>query len=251
VTVAVSNDVPTDTETDSQAGADALAELQATAMQAGRDLEDALPHDVLRWAWQTFGSRFCLTSSMGDAVLASLASDVLPAPVDVIFLDTGYHFPQTLQTRDRVAAELNVNVISVAPAQSVAQQNELYGQSLYAREPDLCCALRKVRPLDESLAAYTAWGSGLRRDESPSRSLAPVVGWDAKRNKVKVNPLACWTQDDVDAYIAERDVIVNPLVHRGFRSIGCAPCTRPVLLGEDARAGRWAGRDKTECGLHV
>ena len=225
-------------------------DLRTLALEAGHDLEGALPHDVLRWAWQTFGSRFALTSSMGDAVLASLASDVLPEPVDVLFLDTGYHFAETLATRDRVAATLRVNVVTVRPHLSVAQQNGRYGQSLYARDPDLCCALRKVRPLDSALEPYEAWGSGVRRDESPSRSGTPVVGWDAERHKVKVNPLACWTADDVAAYVAERDVVVNPLVHRGFASVGCAPCTRPVRRGEDARAGRWAGRDKTECGLH-
>jgi phosphoadenosine phosphosulfate reductase len=227
------------------------ADLEALAHEAGRELEGALPHDVLRWAWGTFGSRFALTSSMGDAVLASLASDVLPGKVDVIFLDTGYHFPQTLQTRDRVVAELNVNVVTVKPSLTVAQQNDLYGPSLNARDPDLCCSLRKVVPLDKGLQPYLAWGSGLRRDEGPSRADTPAVGWDAKRGKVKVNPLAFWTQDDVDAYIAERDVIINPLIHHGFRSIGCAPCTRPVAKGEDARAGRWAGREKTECGLHL
>jgi len=226
-------------------------DLRTLALEAGRDLEGALPHDVLRWAWQTFGERFALTSSMGDAVLASLASDVLPARVDVLFLDTGYHFPETLLTRDRVARELRVRVVTVRPHLEVAEQNELYGQSLYARDPDLCCALRKVRPLDGALARYEAWGSGVRRDESASRSLTPVVGWDAKRHKVKVNPLACWTAEDVAAYVAERDVIVNPLVHRGFASVGCAPCTRPVRRGEDARAGRWSGRPKTECGLHA
>ncbi|GAA1692672.1 phosphoadenylyl-sulfate reductase [Fodinicola feengrottensis] len=227
------------------------SELQELALDAGRDLDGALPHDVLRWAWAAFGKKFCVTSSMGDAVLATLASDVLPSAVDVIFLDTGYHFPQTLQTRDRVARTLNVNVVSVRPELTVAQQNVEFGQSLYARDPDACCAMRKVAPLNSALQPYLAWGAGLRRDESPSRSLAPVVGWDAKRGKVKVNPLACWTADDVSAYIAERDVIVNPLAYQGFPSIGCAPCTKAVLPGQHARAGRWAGRDKTECGLHV
>lgn len=229
-------------------GTDDLREL---ALDAGRDLDGALPHDVLRWAWATFGSRFCVTSSMGDAVLATLASDVLPAAIDVVFLDTGYHFLQTLQTRDRVARTLNVNVVTVKPALSVADQNEKFGQSLYARDPDACCAMRKVAPLNSALEPYLAWGAGLRRDESPSRALAPVVGWDAKRAKVKVNPLACWTADDVAAYIAERDVIVNPLAAQGFPSIGCAPCTQRVQRGQDARAGRWAGREKTECGLHI
>jgi phosphoadenosine phosphosulfate reductase len=225
-------------------------ELQELALDAGRDLDGALPHDVLRWAWAAFGKKFCVTSSMGDAVLATLASDVLPSAIDVIFLDTGYHFPQTLQTRDRVARTLNVNVVSVRPELTVAQQNVQFGQSLYARDPDACCAMRKVAPLNTALEPYVAWGAGLRRDESPSRSLAPVVGWDAKRGKVKVNPLACWTADDVAAYIAERDVIVNPLAFQGFPSIGCAPCTKPVLPGQHSRAGRWSGREKTECGLH-
>jgi len=224
--------------------------LQALADAAGSELEGAHPTEVLRWAGDTFGSRFAITSSMGDAVLTSLAAEAAPG-IEVIFLDTGYHFPQTLETRDRVAAELDVNVVTARPQLTVAQQNVKYGQSLYARDPDLCCAMRKVEPLNRLLRGYEAWGSGIRRDESPSRANTPVVGWDARRHMVKVNPLACWTQADVDAYAAERGVIVNPLVELGFASIGCAPCTRRVSAGEDARAGRWAGQDKTECGLHV
>jgi phosphoadenosine phosphosulfate reductase len=224
--------------------------LQALADAAGSELEGAHPTEVLRWAGDTFGSRFAITSSMGDAVLTSLAAEAAPG-IEVIFLDTGYHFPQTLETRDRVAAELDVKVVTARPQLTVAQQNVKYGQSLYARDPDLCCAMRKVEPLNRLLRGYEAWGSGIRRDESPSRANTPVVGWDARRHMVKVNPLACWTQADVDAYAAERGVIVNPLVELGFASIGCAPCTRRVSAGEDARAGRWAGQDKTECGLHV
>lgn len=225
-------------------------ELRALAEKAASELELAHPVEVLRWAGETFGDRFAITSSMGDAVLTSLAAEAVPG-VQVIFLDTGYHFPQTLATRDRVAAELDVRVVSVRPKLSVAEQNIEYGQSLYARDPDQCCAMRKVQPLDDVLGGYDAWGSGIRRDESPSRAGTPVIGWDAKRSKVKVNPLATWTQSDVDAYAAERGVIVNPLVELGFASIGCAPCTQRVAPGEDARAGRWAGREKTECGLHV
>jgi phosphoadenosine phosphosulfate reductase len=224
--------------------------LQALADAAGSELEGAHPTEVLRWAGDTFGSRFAITSSMGDAVLTSLAAEAVPG-IEVIFLDTGYHFPQTLETRDRVAAELDVKVVTARPQLTVAQQNVKYGQSLYARDPDLCCAMRKVEPLNRLLRGYEAWGSGIRRDESPSRANTPVVGWDARRHMVKVNPMACWTQADVDAYAAERGVIVNPLVELGFASIGCAPCTRRVSAGEDARAGRWAGQEKTECGLHV
>lgn len=226
-------------------------QLRTLAARAGRELTGAPPAEVLTWAWHTFGDRFCLTSSMGDAVLATVASDVLPAAVDVIFLDTGYHFPQTLATAAQAADELNINLISVRPKQSVAEQNISHGQSLYARDPDLCCALRKVEPLNESLEGYLAWGSGLRRDESPSRAHTPTVGWDSKRGKVKVNPLAYWTAADVAAFIAERNVIVNPLVDMGYASVGCAPCTRPIQRTEDTRAGRWADREKTECGLHL
>ncbi|WP_431965362.1 phosphoadenylyl-sulfate reductase [Actinacidiphila sp. bgisy160] len=224
-------------------------ELRALAEQAGRDLEDAPAPDILRWATATFGSRFAVTSSMEDAVVAHLASRVAPG-VDVVFLDTGYHFPETIGTRDAVAAVMDVNVITLTPRQTVAEQDAEYGPRLHDRDPDLCCALRKVKPLEEGLTGYDAWATGLRRDESPTRAHTPVVGWDDRRGKVKVSPIARWTQDDVDSYVAEHGVLTNPLLMDGYASVGCAPCTRRVLEGEDARAGRWAGRGKTECGLH-
>jgi phosphoadenosine phosphosulfate reductase len=230
--------------------AERQAHLKHLAERAGADLEGAHPLDVLRWAGSTFGDRFAITSSMGDAVLTTLAAEAVPG-IEVIFLDTGYHFPQTLATRDRVAAELDVSVVNVRPRLSVAEQNLTYGQSLYDRDPDRCCAMRKVEPLDRVLRGYDAWASGVRRDESPTRANTKIVGWDKRRSVVKVNPLACWTQEQVDAYAAERGVIVNPLVELGFASIGCAPCTKRVNAGDDTRAGRWAGREKTECGLHV
>jgi phosphoadenosine phosphosulfate reductase len=225
-------------------------ERRALAERAGKDLEGADPRDVLRWAGSEFGSRFVITSSMADAVLTTLASEAVPG-VEVVFLDTGYHFPQTIATRDRVAAELAVSVVNVRPRLSVAEQNLTYGQSLYSRDPDKCCAMRKVDPLDRTLAGYDAWASGVRRDESPTRANTKVVAWDERRNMVKVNPLACWTQQQVDEYAAAHDVIMNPLVELGFTSIGCAPCTKRPEPGEDTRAGRWAGTEKTECGLHV
>ncbi|MEU5048601.1 phosphoadenylyl-sulfate reductase [Streptomyces sp. NPDC021096] len=226
-----------------------MSGLEGMARRAGRELEDAPAQEILRWAAETFGERFCVTSSMEDAVVAHLASRVLPG-VDVVFLDTGYHFPETIGTRDAVAAVLDVRVITLTPRQSVAEQDAAYGARLHERDPDLCCALRKVRPLEEGLASYDAWATGLRRDESPTRAGTAVVGWDARRQKVKVSPIARWTQADVDAYVAEHAVLTNPLLTEGYASIGCAPCTRPVAAGEDARAGRWAGRGKTECGLH-
>lgn len=228
---------------------DRHASLEALAERAGRDLEDASALDILRWAAETFGPRFCVTSSMEDAVVAHLASRALPG-VDVVFLDTGYHFPETIGTRDAVAAVMDVNVITLTPRRSVAEQDAEHGPRLHDRDPDLCCALRKVQPLEEGLGAYDAWATGLRRDESPTRAHTPVVGWDGRRRKVKVSPIARWTQADVDAYVEEHGVLTNPLLTEGYASIGCAPCTRRIAAGEDARAGRWAGRGKTECGLH-
>ncbi|MFJ7786217.1 phosphoadenylyl-sulfate reductase [Streptomyces albidoflavus] len=224
-------------------------ELRTLAERAGAELEEAPALEIVRWAADTFGERFCVTSSMEDAVVAHLASRVRPG-VDVVFLDTGYHFPETIGTRDAVEAVLDVNVLTLTPRQSVAEQDAEYGPKLHDRDPDLCCALRKVKPLEEGLAGYAAWATGLRRDESPTRANTLVVGWDARRRKVKVSPIARWTQDDVDAYVARYGVLTNPLLSDGYASVGCAPCTRRVAAGEDARAGRWAGTGKTECGLH-
>lgn len=225
------------------------AELSVLAERAGRELEEAPAAEILRWACDTFGPRLCVTSSMEDAVVAHLASRVRPG-IDVVFLDTGYHFPETIGTRDAVAAVMDVNVITLTPRLTVAEQDAAHGPRLYERDPDRCCAMRKVQPLEEGLRDYDAWATGLRRDESPTRAATPVVGWDERRRKVKVSPIARWTQDDVDAYVAEHGVLTNPLLQDGYASVGCAPCTRRVAAGEDARAGRWAGLGKTECGLH-
>ncbi|WP_314178590.1 phosphoadenylyl-sulfate reductase [Streptomyces winkii] len=226
------------------------AQLRRLAEDAGRDLEDAPALEVLRWAAETFGERFCVTSSMEDAVVAHLASRVAPG-VHVVFLDTGYHFPETIGTRDAVAAVMDVEVITLTPRQSVAEQDAEFGAKLHDRDPDLCCAMRKVAPLEEGLRPYDAWATGLRRDESPTRAGTPVVGWDERRQKVKISPIARWNQADVDAYVAEHGVLTNPLLSDGYASVGCAPCTRRVLEGEDARAGRWSGRGKSECGIHL
>jgi phosphoadenosine phosphosulfate reductase len=220
------------------------------ALRAAQELEGASPQEVLRWAVDTFGDRFVISSSMGDGVLASLAASVAPG-VDVVFLDTGYHFAETIGTRDAVAQVYDVNVRTVLPLLTVAQQDVEHGPELWRRNPDACCALRKVEPLTRALADYDAYASGIRRDESPTRADTAVVEWDAKRGKVKVNPLAGWTQDDVDTYITENGILVNPLVEDGYPSIGCGPCTHRVAPGDDPRSGRWKGSQKTECGLHV
>jgi phosphoadenosine phosphosulfate reductase len=226
-----------------------MRELPAIARQAGADLEGSSALDVLRWAEATFGSAWCVASSMADAVLPHLASHVRPG-VDVIFLDTGYHFAETIGTRDAVAATMPVTVHSIHPQQTVAEQDAEFGPELFARDPDRCCAMRKVAPLAAALDPYQAWATGLRRDEARTRANARVVEWDAARSMVKLNPIAAWTQDDVDAYLAEHRILVNPLLFDGYGSVGCAPCTRRITAGEDARAGRWAGTSKIECGLH-
>ena len=224
-------------------------ELRELVSHWGAELELAPAEDIVEWAVATFGERFCVTSSMADAVLAHLVSTVAPG-VDVVFLDTGYHFAETIGTRDAVQATLPVNLITITPVQSVAEQDAAYGKDLYKTDPDLCCALRKVQPLADALEGYDAWATGLRRAETQNRVIAPVIGWDAKRGKVKVSPLARWTDEEIERYIADHGVLVNPLVYDGYPSIGCWPCTRRVAPGEDPRSGRWAGTTKTECGIH-
>ena len=224
-------------------------ELRELVSHWGAELELAPAEHIIEWAAATFGARFCITSSMGDAVLADLAAKTVPG-IDVVFLDTGYHFVETIGTRDAVEATLDVNLLTITPVQSVAEQDAAYGKNLYKTDPDLCCALRKVKPLADSLASYDAWATGLRRAETHNRVIAPVIGWDAKKGKVKVSPLARWSDEQVDQYIVDHGVLVNPLVYDGYPSIGCSPCTRRVAPGADPRSGRWAGTTKTECGIH-
>lgn len=224
-------------------------DLRTLAERAGEQLADAPAIDILNWAHQQFGADWCVTSSMADAVLPHLASRVCPG-VDVIFLDTGYHFAETIGMRDAVAAVLPVSVKTILPLRTVAEQDAEFGARLHERDPNACCAMRKVEPLERALAPYRAWASGLRRADSASRARTRVVEWDAKRNMVKLNPIAAWTDEQVAGYLAEHRILINPLLSDGYGSIGCAPCTRRLLAGEDTRAGRWAGIEKTECGLH-
>lgn len=224
-------------------------ELQALAEKAGVELEGASAIEVLTWAEDNFGSSWAVASSMADAVVPTLASQVRPG-VDILFLDTGYHFAETLGTRDAVAATLPVTIRSIESRQTVEEQDASFGARLYERNPDQCCALRKVMPLRKVLKDYTAWASGLRRDEAETRHEVKLVEWDDQRGMVKLNPIAAWTTEDVDRYIADNGVLVNPLLSDGYGSVGCAPCTRRIIEGEDARAGRWSGSTKVECGLH-
>ncbi|ACY97360.1 MULTISPECIES: phosphoadenylyl-sulfate reductase [Thermomonospora] len=225
-------------------------DLRDVADSAAQALEGASALEIVRWAVATFGDRICLTSSMSDAALIHLVSKVKPG-IDVLFVDTGYHFAETIGTRDAVEAVYPVNVINVTPTRTVAEQEAALGPRLYGRNPDLCCHLRKVEPLSRALEGYMAWFSGIRREETPSRRDRKVVEWDGRRGMVKVNPILNWTQQEMDDYIADNGVLVNPLHYDGYPSIGCAPCTRPVAPGEDPRSGRWAGLGKTECGIHL
>lgn len=225
-------------------------DLRALADEANERLADAGAAEIVAWAREAFGARLVVASSMADTHLVHLAQAAAPG-IDVLFLDTGYHFAETVGTRDAVAQAYAVNLISITPRQSVAEQDAQYGPRLYERAADQCCALRKVEPLERGLEPYTAWINGMRREESPTRAGIRVVDYDAKRDMVKISPLAAWTQDEVDAYVERNSVLINPLFFDGYTSIGCEPCTRRALPGEDPRAGRWAGSAKTECGLHT
>lgn len=216
---------------------------------AAARLEGADTREIVRWAADTFGDRVCMTASMADSLMVDIVSRVIPG-IDVLFLDTGYHFPETLGTRDAVGAVYPVNVVSVRPRHSVAEQDRDLGPRLHGRNPEICCHLRKVEPLRAALRPYDAWISGIRRDESSTRADVGVVEWDERRGMVKVNPIAHWSQSDVDAYVAEHGVLVNPLRDDGYLSIGCQPCTSRVAAGADPRSGRWAGTGKVECGIH-
>src|SRR3954453_3691619 len=210
-----------------------------------QDLNEKLEKEsagaIIRWAVDTFHPYLCLAASMTDAVLIDLAVQVEPS-IEVVFIDTGYHFPETLETVETVRRKygLNLRIMTVAP----------HDTELWKVDPENCCSAVKVGQLDRALFGKEAWMSGLRRSESPTRASAPIVQRDY-RGLVKVNPIASWSDFDVNGYIKDHDVPVNPLLDQGYLSIGCMPCTLPVEDGADARSGRWAGRDKAECGLHL
>jgi phosphoadenosine phosphosulfate reductase len=225
-------------------------DLKELAERGAADMDGASAVDLLRWTDENFGGNYIVASNMQDAVLVDLAAKVRPG-VDVLFLDTGYHFVETVGTRDAVEAVYDINVLNVTPENSVEKQDELFGKNLFAREPNECCRMRKVEPLSKALRGYSAWVTGIRRVEAPTRANAPLISWDKAFNLVKINPIATWTDEEMQAYIDANDVLVNPLVFDGYPSIGCAPCTAKPAEGADPRSGRWAGTSKTECGLHA
>lgn len=226
-------------------------ELEQLARTGAATLRDADAEQVAAWAAQTFGGRLAVACSMaGDTVLPHLLSRFAPG-VDVLFLDTGYHFAETIGTRDALAVTIQAAVIDVRPALSVAEQDAVHGPQLHQRDPALCCQMRKVEPIAAELSGYEAWVTGIRREDNAHRADAGLVEWDATHQLVKINPLAGWSFDDLLDYAGRHQVPVSPLLSDGYPSIGCEPCTRRVAPGEDPRAGRWAGLAKTECGLHL
>ncbi|MDJ0322234.1 phosphoadenylyl-sulfate reductase [Cryobacterium sp. PH31-AA6] len=226
-------------------------ELRSLAESGAAELGDAGFERVVAWVAGNFSvDAVAVACSMADAVLPHVVSEQLPG-VDVLFLETGYHFSETLETRADVARLLPVRVVDVLPEHSVAEQDLKHGAELFSRDPNLCCAMRKVEPLHRALGDYELWFTGVRRDEAPTRAGTPLVTWDDRNGLVKVNPLAAWSFEDVLDYAALHQVPVNPLMAQGYPSIGCAPCTKPVAAGDDPRSGRWASLAKTECGLHL
>jgi phosphoadenosine phosphosulfate reductase len=225
-------------------------DLQQLAERGATELgPDASAIDLLRWTDEHFAGNYVVASNMQDAVLVDMAAKVRPG-VDILFLDTGYHFAETIGTRDAVEAVYDVKVVNVAPERTVAEQDALLGANLFARQPNECCRLRKVEPLTKALRGYSAWVTGIRRVEAPTRANAPLISWDKAFGLVKINPIAAWSDEDMQAYIEANGVLVNPLVDEGYPSIGCAPCTAKPVEGADPRSGRWQGLAKTECGLH-
>ena len=222
-----------------------LAEINAT-------LEGKTPEEILRWGFETFGDRITLACSFGGPsgmVLLDMAVKIEPA-VRVFYIDTEVLFPETYELSQVAAERYGIKPMAFKPLLTIAQQGEQFGDGLWATDPDACCAMRKVEPNKRALAGMEAWISGLRRDQSDTRAETPIVGWDNKFDVVKLSPLVDWTEKDVWKYIVDNDVPYNPLHDRGYPSLGCTHCTRAVQPGEDLRAGRWQGFDKTECGLH-
>lgn len=226
----------------------ALIELIEAAAPA---FELAAPEEIIRWAFDQFGDRIAIATGFGaeGIVLIDMAVKIRPNP-NVFFLDTGFLFPETYELRRRIESRYGIEIRAFSPQLSPQEQERRYGPRLWERDPDLCCRLRKLQPLEEALRGLDAWMTAIRRDQTPFRRTARPVEWDRRWQLVKVNPLVNWTRKEVWRYIIRNELPYNPLHDRGYPSIGCTHCTRPVGPGQDERAGRWPGHSKTECGLH-
>jgi phosphoadenosine phosphosulfate reductase len=225
-------------------------EKEALINQKAEEFENASPETVISWAVQTFPNiTFACSFGAEDVVLVDMLQKISPK-TDIFYLDTDFHFKETYETRDLMAKKYNLEFVQVKSKLTPEQQAAEHGDELWKSDPTSCCNLRKVEPLTRILSQYEAWITGIRRDQAPTRANAKKVEYDTKFGLVKFNPLASWTSEDVWAYIRANNVVYNPLHDRNYPSIGCEYCTKPVMPGEDPRAGRWAGNEKTECGLH-
>ncbi|SMO86620.1 phosphoadenylyl-sulfate reductase [Melghirimyces algeriensis] len=219
--------------------------------RAAKDLRDANPWEILIWASKRFGKSVTMACSFGyeDVALVHMVYQQ-GLDMDIFYLDTDLLFQKTYETRDRLNKKYGIHFIQVRSAYSLEKQAELLGKELWKRDPNACCLVRKVEPLRRFLKDYTAWCTGIRREQSPTRANTEVVEWDTQFQLVKLNPLAFWKEDHVWDYIHKHRIPYNPMHDNHYPSIGCIPCTRQVQPGEDPRAGRWSGMEKTECGLH-
>ena len=216
--------------------------LLELALDHGPSLEKLSAGEIIEWGAEHLGTNLAVTMSMQDTVLAELAARHAP-DADLIFLDTGYHFPETIEVADAVDKRYPNRLLRIQPVAGAVPE-------LYKTDMTACCAQRKVEPLARMKLPYEGWVTGLKRGDAPTRKNTPVLEID-KTGRIKLNPLAAWTDDDVDRFIEDNDLIIHPLTKAGFPSIGCAPCTNRVAPGADPRSGRWAGAEKTECGLHT
>jgi len=227
-------------------------DLKAEISRENQRLETAQPQEILRWAAERFGQKFTMATAFGPEgmVLIHMLAEVAPQ-TPIFNLDTGYQFKETLELREEVKRRYGIEVEFKRAETSVEEYERQNGGPIYRTNPDQCCLHRKVQVLEKAVIGMHAWASAIRRDQSPDRANAPIVGWDKKFSLVKVSPLANWTKQKVWSFISKHNVPYNPLHDQGYTSIGCFPCTRAVALGEDERAGRWSGFAKTECGLHT
>ncbi|HJF11805.1 phosphoadenylyl-sulfate reductase [Corynebacterium falsenii] len=212
-------------------------------------LEGATAEEIIDWASTHVTGPIAVTMSMQDTILAELTDGKLDN-AELVFLDTGYHFPETIETRDKVEQRYELPLRNITPVLTREEQDEVYGPRLYSTNPTACCRMRKVEPLARMLDPFEAWITGIRRVDSALRANTPVLEVD-RTGRLKINPLVEWSDEQVESYIADHDLIIHPLTTQGYPSIGCATCTLPVAEGQDPRSGRWAGSSKTECGLHT
>lgn len=227
-----------------------LLEKEQLIAEKAVDLETASPEAILRYAVDTFPNiTFACSFGAEDVVLVDMLQKISPS-TDIFYLDTDFHFQETYDTRDRMSNRYGLEFVRVAPQLTPQEQADRYGEGLWGVNPNQCCDIRKVEPLTRVLSGYEAWITGIRRDQAPTRANSKKIEYDNKFGLVKFNPIADWTSEDVWSYIRSNDIIYNPLHDSHYPSIGCLHCTRPVMPGEDPRAGRWSGNDKTECGLH-